>query len=100
MAGSRDKREKNTICRDGVLTGELLEHLTWLGTLPYRWRVSSNAVRGGVRLQVFADPGGLVVGIVDDASLSVEGPTLYSCIGIVRTRLEKKKAELLQAGMH
>ena len=104
MAGSRDKREKNTMCRDSVPWAQRKEAEDWLGRLPYRWSFESNSVRGGGRLRIHEDPGGVIVGIVGDASLSVEGPTFYSCIGIVRTRLEKKKAELLakpqQAGVN
>ena len=98
---SPQKREKNTISRDGVGVGELLDHLTWLGMLPYRWQVSSDAVvKGGVRLQIFQDPGGLIIGVAGGNSLTVEGPTLFSCIGVVRTRIEQKKAELLRAPLN
>ena len=87
-------RAKNTLCRDGVDISELLDHLTWLGMLRYRWQASSDPSTG-VRLQIFPDRGGIIIGITGVGSLTVEGPTLYSCIGIVRTRIEKKKAELL-----
>ena len=85
-------RSKNRLCRNGVDMGELLDHLTWLFMLPYR--VEIELFPDHTSLRIFEDQG-MVIGVAGVKSLSVEGPTLYSCIGIVRTRLEQKKAELL-----